>query len=91
MAYVYVHSHSLLLTLLWPHYCSAPVGSSITSFPHVVQLFLFTLQMEEDKDTIYKQGYLIKQGGLVKTWKRRLFVLDNEGLSYYKTEQVRCV
>ena len=24
----------------------------------------------------------------MKSWKKRLFVLDSEGLSYYKTEQV---
>eukprot|EP00731_Ephydatia_muelleri_P032093 Em0023g600a len=45
------------------------------------------MSLIEDKDTVYKQGFLVKQGGLVKSWKRRLFVLDCEGLSYYKTEQ----
>ena len=37
---------------------------------------------------MHKQGFLVKQGGKVKSWKKRLFVLSTEGLSYYKTEQV---
>ena len=37
---------------------------------------------------VHKQGFLTKQGARVKTWKRRLFVLDSQGLSYFKTEQV---
>ena len=38
---------------------------------------------------VHKQGFLVKQGGKVRNWKKRLFVLNTEGLSYYKTEQVR--
>ena len=37
---------------------------------------------------VHKQGFLTKQGGKVKNWKKRLFVLNTEGLSYYKTESV---
>ena len=33
----------------------------------------------------------MKQGGKVKSWKKRLFVLDSEGLSYFKTDQVSSV
>ena len=29
----------------------------------------------------------VKRGGRVRTWKKRLFVLDSAGLSYYKTDQ----
>lgn len=50
-------------------------------------------QKEEPTDLgliVHKQGFLVKRGGRVRTWKKRLFVLDNAGLSYYKTEQV-CV
>lgn len=36
---------------------------------------------------VHKQGFLVKQGGRRKNWKRRLFVLSPNGLSYYKTEQ----
>ena len=37
---------------------------------------------------VHKQGFLVKRGGRVRTWKKRLFVLNSAGLSYYKTEQV---
>lgn len=40
---------------------------------------------------VHKQGFLVKQGGKVKNWKKRLFVLNTEGLSYYKTEQVSII
>jgi len=32
-----------------------------------------------------KDGYLTKQGGSIKTWKRRYFVLKDRTLYYYKT------
>ncbi|KAI8485064.1 Pleckstrin y domain-containing A member 1 [Branchiostoma belcheri] len=32
-----------------------------------------------------KTGFCVKQGAVVKNWKRRYFVLDHEGLSYYKS------
>jgi len=38
---------------------------------------------------VHKQGFLVKQGGRVKSWRKRLFVLNTDGLSYYKTEQVK--
>jgi len=36
--------------------------------------------------TILKEGLVTKQGGRIKTWKRRWCVLSNVGLLYYKTE-----
>ena len=35
---------------------------------------------------IIKQGYLTKQGGFVKSWKKRFFVLTESRMEYY-TEQ----
>jgi len=32
-----------------------------------------------------KDGYLVKQGGSIKTWKKRYFVLKGKVLYYYKT------
>jgi len=32
-----------------------------------------------------KDGYLTKQGGSIKTWKRRYFILKGRTLYYYKT------
>lgn len=33
-----------------------------------------------------KSGWMMKQGGSVKTWKRRFFVLKGLALAYYETE-----
>jgi len=33
-----------------------------------------------------KQGYLTKEGGNVRSWKKRWFILGNQTLSYYKNE-----
>ena len=38
---------------------------------------------------VHKVGYLTKEGGRVKTWKKRLFVLNSLGLYYYKADDVR--
>lgn len=32
-----------------------------------------------------KKGWLIKQGGRIKTWKRRWFILSEMGLAYFKS------
>jgi len=34
-----------------------------------------------------KEGYLVKLGAVVKSWKNRWFVLRNEELSYYAREK----
>ncbi|XP_002742356.1 pleckstrin homology domain-containing family A member 1-like [Saccoglossus kowalevskii] len=33
-----------------------------------------------------KQGFCVKQGAVMKNWKRRFFILDDHGFSYYKNE-----
>ena len=33
---------------------------------------------------VVKEGWLIKQGGKYKTWKKRWFVLKNNHIAYYK-------
>lgn len=35
------------------------------------------------------KGWLTKQGGFVKNWKRRFFVLENNRLSYYDKEDLK--
>ncbi|KAJ6229599.1 ribosomal protein S6 KINASE [Anaeramoeba flamelloides] len=38
------------------------------------------------KQQIIKQGFLVKQGNLVKNWKKRWFVISGSILSYYKSK-----
>ena len=45
----------------------------------------------EDLTVVHKQGFLVKRGGRVRSWRKRLFVLDDAGLSYYKTDQVNYI
>jgi hypothetical protein len=47
------------------------------------QIFLNKLDPAE------KDGYMTKQGGSIKTWKRRWFVLKGPNLYYFKTNKVR--
>ena len=44
-------------------------------------------QEEEEKPLI--EGYLTKQGGNRKTWKRRWFVFKGNVITYYKKKNVR--
>jgi len=48
-----------------------------------------TLPLGVDPKSVLKKGYLIKMGHVVKNWKRRLFVLDADNLTYFKAEKVR--
>ena len=36
-----------------------------------------------------KRGYLTKQGGRVKTWKRRLFLMNGSVIYYFKNEDAK--
>ncbi|XP_071947059.1 pleckstrin homology domain-containing family A member 1-like isoform X2 [Antedon mediterranea] len=36
---------------------------------------------------VIKSGFCVKQGAVRKNWKRRFFVLDNLGISYFKSDQ----
>ncbi|XP_026171451.1 pleckstrin homology domain-containing family A member 1 isoform X2 [Mastacembelus armatus] len=38
---------------------------------------------------IIKAGYCVKQGAVMKNWKRRYFMLDENSVSYYKSELER--
>lgn len=45
-------------------------------------------EKKKKKTCIKKEGYLKKQGGSYKSWKTRLFVLENGKISYYATSKV---
>jgi len=38
---------------------------------------------------VVKRGFLTKQGGSIKTWHKRWFVLDTHKVSYFKAQDVR--
>ena len=40
-----------------------------------------------DVAPIIRQGYLQKQGGFIKSWKNRFFVLQKGQLTYWENEQ----
>uniref|UniRef100_A0A671KJ75 Pleckstrin homology domain-containing family A member 2-like n=1 Tax=Sinocyclocheilus anshuiensis TaxID=1608454 RepID=A0A671KJ75_9TELE len=42
------------------------------------------------RPNVMRSGYCVKQGNVRKSWKRRFFILDNQTVSYYKSEMVRC-
>ncbi|XP_064630850.1 pleckstrin homology domain-containing family A member 1-like isoform X2 [Lineus longissimus] len=46
-----------------------------------------TLQYSIRPAKIIKSGYAVKQGYIMKNWKRRFFILDDEGVSYFANEQ----
>ncbi|XP_076123301.1 pleckstrin homology domain-containing family A member 1 isoform X2 [Alosa pseudoharengus] len=39
-----------------------------------------------EQDQVVKAGYCVKQGAVMKNWKRRYFMLDENALSYYKSD-----
>uniref|UniRef100_A0A672NCP6 Pleckstrin homology domain-containing family A member 2-like n=1 Tax=Sinocyclocheilus grahami TaxID=75366 RepID=A0A672NCP6_SINGR len=38
------------------------------------------------RPNVMRSGYCVKQGNVRKSWKRRFFILDNQTVSYYKSE-----
>ncbi|XP_023127074.2 pleckstrin homology domain-containing family A member 1 isoform X1 [Amphiprion ocellaris] len=52
------------------------------------QLPYFLSRGTQDQ-TVVKAGYCVKQGALMKNWKRRYFMLDENAVSYYKSELER--
>ncbi|XP_019722502.1 pleckstrin homology domain-containing family A member 2 isoform X1 [Hippocampus comes] len=47
---------------------------------------IIMLQNESVKPNVLRFGYCVKQGNVRKSWKRRFFTLDNNAVSYYKSE-----
>ncbi|XP_041117340.1 pleckstrin homology domain-containing family A member 1-like isoform X5 [Polyodon spathula] len=49
------------------------------------QLPYFMGKAAQDQ-TVVKAGYCVKQGAVMKNWKRRYFLLDENSVSYFKSE-----
>ena len=45
---------------------------------------IFTLI--QNSAPVLKEGFLVKQGGLVKNWKKRWFVLQGNNLQYFEND-----
>ncbi|XP_061564768.1 pleckstrin homology domain-containing family A member 1 isoform X1 [Cololabis saira] len=52
------------------------------------QMPYFLSRAAQDQSVI-KAGYCVKQGALMKNWKRRYFMLDEKAVSYYKSDLER--
>ncbi|XP_051958747.1 pleckstrin homology domain-containing family A member 1 isoform X2 [Xyrauchen texanus] len=52
------------------------------------QLPYYLSRINQDQSVI-KAGYCVKQGAVMKNWKRRYFMLDDNALSYFKSEMER--
>ncbi|KAM6897535.1 pleckstrin homology domain-containing family A member 1-like [Xenentodon cancila] len=52
------------------------------------QLPYFLSRAVQDQSVI-KAGYCVKQGAVMKNWKRRYFMLDEKAISYYKSDLER--
>ncbi|AWP18173.1 putative pleckstrin -likey domain-containing family A member 1 [Scophthalmus maximus] len=52
------------------------------------QLPYFLSRVAQDQAVI-KAGWCVKQGAVMKTWKRRYFMLDENALSYFKSDLER--
>ncbi|KAL2101953.1 hypothetical protein ACEWY4_003714 [Coilia grayii] len=40
----------------------------------------------QEQEQVIKAGYCVKQGAVMKNWKRRYFMLDENALSYFKSD-----
>ncbi|XP_029954486.1 pleckstrin homology domain-containing family A member 1 isoform X3 [Salarias fasciatus] len=49
----------------------------------------FFLSRGVQDHTVIKAGYCVKQGAVMRNWKRRYFMLDENAVSYYKSESDR--
>lgn len=55
---------------------------------HCTVLILYCITQGGSAKAIEKNGFLKKQGGTIKTMKKRFFLLKDTKLNYYKTEKV---
>uniref|UniRef100_A0A8C1VAA4 Pleckstrin homology domain containing, family A (phosphoinositide binding specific) member 1b n=1 Tax=Cyprinus carpio TaxID=7962 RepID=A0A8C1VAA4_CYPCA len=46
----------------------------------------FYLSRSNQDQSVIKAGYCVKQGAVMKNWKRRYFLLDDNALSYFKSD-----
>ncbi|XP_077062032.1 pleckstrin homology domain-containing family A member 1 isoform X1 [Siphateles boraxobius] len=49
----------------------------------------YYLSRSNQDQSVIKAGFCVKQGAVMKNWKRRYFMLDDNALSYFKSEMDR--
>ncbi|XP_067285226.1 pleckstrin homology domain-containing family A member 1 isoform X3 [Pseudorasbora parva] len=49
----------------------------------------YYLSRSNQDQSVIKAGYCVKQGAVMKNWKRRYFMLDDNAFSYFKSEMDR--
>ncbi|RXN32766.1 pleckstrin homology domain-containing family A member 1 isoform X1 [Labeo rohita] len=49
----------------------------------------FYLSRSNQDQSVIKAGYCVKQGAVMRNWKRRYFMLDDNTLSYFKSDMER--
>ncbi|XP_030631548.1 pleckstrin homology domain-containing family A member 1 isoform X3 [Chanos chanos] len=49
----------------------------------------YYLSRTAQDQSVIKAGYCVKQGAVMKNWKRRYFVLDDNAISYFKSDLER--
>ncbi|XP_057214368.1 pleckstrin homology domain-containing family A member 1 isoform X1 [Triplophysa rosa] len=49
----------------------------------------YYLSRSNQDQTVIKAGYCVKQGAVMRNWKRRYFILDDKNLSYFKSDMER--
>ncbi|XP_056626871.1 pleckstrin homology domain-containing family A member 1 isoform X2 [Triplophysa dalaica] len=49
----------------------------------------YYLSRSYQDQSVIKAGYCVKQGAVMRNWKRRYFILDDKNLSYFKSDMER--
>ncbi|XP_073685100.1 pleckstrin homology domain-containing family A member 1 isoform X4 [Garra rufa] len=49
----------------------------------------YYLSRSNQDQSVIKAGYCVKQGAVMRNWKRRYFILDDNALSYFKSDMER--
>lgn len=62
----------------------APVGRSLG---RTISNFFSSKVKRESLTNVDKEGYLVKEGGIIKSWQKRWFVLKDGTLYYFKTHE----
>ena len=76
---------------VWLHFPQALVGALCFSIPEIfIYSILYQIPEDDGNDLMHtffnpdREGWLWKQGGRYKSWKRRWFILNDNCLYYFE-------